>query len=304
LPRQKHSHPFAIAALEVVMRNEDDVTSPDQAMLDVEFDASMEGPMPRRSAVDKALEVLAAFPPGHTAIGISELARELGLTKSTAFRLVATLERHGFVERAGGRYRLGTRLHELGSRVYESAPGALSGALMPFMTQLYEECRETVNLGVLRDGEVVLLGRVHGRRPVPRIFPPGSRFPAYTSALGKAMLAHAPSLTELVVARGLRPRTRDTIVCATHFRGTLAGIRESGIATNSREARPELSCVATALLDGAGRPIAALSVGGQTGRIDLRHSAELLRKITAEATAAARQAHRPRSQPVLSACTN
>lgn len=243
-----------------------------------------------RTAVDKALEVLAAFPPGHSAIGVSELARDLGLTKSTVFRLLGALERNGLVERIDGRYRLGARLHELGARVYEPVPGALHAALVPFMAHLYEVTRETVNLGVLRDGEVVLLGRLHGHRPVPHTFPPGTRFPAYTSAMGKALLAHDHAATQAVLERGLHPRTRDTIISEQRFLAALTGIRESGIATSVREARPDLSCVATALLDDAGRPIAALSVGGPAGRVDLRGHTKLLRRISGTATAAARQA--------------
>jgi DNA-binding IclR family transcriptional regulator len=79
--------------------------------------------------------------------------------------------------------------------------------------------------------------------------------------MGKAMLAHDPVSAQRVLAAGLRPRTRDTIISDRRFRTALDRIRESGLATSVREARPEPSCVATALLDGAGRPIAALSIG-------------------------------------------
>jgi DNA-binding IclR family transcriptional regulator len=243
-----------------------------------------------RTAVDKALEVLAAFPPGQVPVGVSELARDLALTKSTVFRLLSALERNGFVERVEGRYRLGAGLHDLGARVYEPVPGALHAALVPLMAVLYERTRENVNLGVLREGEVVLLGRLHGPRPVPRALPIGTRFPAHSSAMGKAMLAHDPVSAQRVLAAGLRPRTRDTIISDRRFRAALDRIRESGLATSVREARPELSCVATALLDGAGRPIAALSIGGATGRFAMPEHAELLRRVAVEATAAARRA--------------
>jgi DNA-binding transcriptional ArsR family regulator len=128
-----------------------------------------------RTAVDKALEVLAAFPPGQVPVGVSELARDLALTKSTVFRLLSALERNGLVERVEGRYRLGAGLHDLGARVYEPVPGALHAVLVPLMAVLYERTRENVNLGVLREGEVVLLGRLHGPRPVPRALPIGTR---------------------------------------------------------------------------------------------------------------------------------
>ncbi|WP_214369691.1 IclR family transcriptional regulator [Pseudonocardia sp. H11422] len=255
-------------------------------------DFGSESGAPTRTAVDKALEVLAAFPPGHTSVGVSELARDLGLTKSTVFRLVAALERNGFVERQGNRYRLGRRLHDLGGQVYEPLPGSLHEVLAPFMAYLYELTRETVHLGVLYDNEVALLGRLHGQRPAPRTLRIGSRFPAHCSALGKAILAHDPTAAEFVLASGLRPRTRDSIVSDRRFRGELEATRERGVAFCVGESRPQLVCVATALLDDVGRPIAALSIGGVAGRFDTRQSAELLRRVAADATRALHRFHR------------
>src|SRR5207342_1738541 len=141
-----------------------------------------------RTAVDKAFEILAALPAGGQFVGVSELARSMQLSKSTVFRLLTTMERNGFVEREGGRYRLGRRLHDIGAQVYEPRPGRLHELLSPIMAALYEHSRETVHLGVLRDSEVVLLGRLHGRRTTPHALCLGSRFPAHCSAMGKALL--------------------------------------------------------------------------------------------------------------------
>ena len=148
-----------------------------------------------RTAVDKAFEILAALPAGGQFVGVSELARSMQLSKSTVFRLLTTMERNGFVEREGGRYRLGRRLHDIGAQVYEPRPGRLHELLSPIMAALYERSRETVHLGVLRDNEVVLLGRLHGRRTTPHALRLGARFPAHCSAMGKAILAHDPDAT-------------------------------------------------------------------------------------------------------------
>ena len=75
-----------------------------------------------RTAVDKAFELLAAFPGGGTTVGVSELARTKAQSKSTVFRLLTAMERNGFVERHDGRYRLGRRLYDIGAQVYEPRP--------------------------------------------------------------------------------------------------------------------------------------------------------------------------------------
>lgn len=242
-----------------------------------------------RTAVDKALEVLSAFPAGDEEVGVSELARRLGLTKSTVFRLLAALERSGLVERVGPRYRLGTRLFDLGARVFEPVPGELHSALAPIMARLYEASHLSVNLGVARVCEVVLLGRLDGQHPVPRVLPVGTRFPAHASALGKAILAHDPDRADDVVNAGLRPRTADTIISAQRLRHELAGIRRTGVAFSVREARSDLSCVATALLDEVGRPLAALSLSGPAHLVEPAHHAALLRRSVLPATLAARK---------------
>lgn len=244
------------------------------------------------TTVDKALELLAGFPAGGRTAGVTELARQSGLTKSTVFRLLAAMERSGFVERDRGRYRLGRRLYDLGAQVYEPRPGRLYELLLPFMTDLYGVTRQTVHLGVLVDTEVALLGRLHGAHPVPRLLCIGSRFPAHCSALGKAMLAHSPEVADRVLDRGLAARTPQTITEVAEFRAELRQARERGVAISRGEARPGLSCVAVALLDEVRRPVAALSIAGQSEWFDVARNAALLRSVAAQARAVLRQAGR------------
>jgi DNA-binding IclR family transcriptional regulator len=233
--------------------------------------------------VDKAFEILTALPAGGQFVGVSELARSMRLSKSTVFRLLTTMERNGFVEREDGRYRLGRRLHDIGAQVYEPQPGNLHELLSPIMAVLYERSRETVHLGVLRDSEVVLLGRLHGRRTTPHALRLGSRFPAHCSAMGKALLAHDPDAVDSLLDRGLVARTPRSIVAPRRFRAELHHARQTGIASSDQEARPNLSCVAIALRDTARRPVAALSISGPSQGFVARHNAALLRGVSAEA---------------------
>jgi DNA-binding IclR family transcriptional regulator len=244
-----------------------------------------------RTAVDKAFEILAALPAGGQFVGVSELARSMQLTKSTVFRLLTTMERNGFVERDEGRSRLGRRLHDIGAQVYEPRPGRLHELLSPIMAVLYERSRETVHLGVLRDSDVVLLGRLHGRRTTPHALRLGSHFPAHCSAMGKALLAHDTDAAETLLERGLTARTPRSITAQPQFRTELRRVRDTGIATSDQEARPNLSCVAIALRDTARRPIAALSLSGPSQGFDATRNATLLRAVSAEAEQLLRRAH-------------
>src|SRR5262245_9453400 len=98
-----------------------------------------------RTAVDKAFDLLAAFPGGGATVGVTELARDLALSKSTVFRLLTIMERNGFVEHRGSRYRLGRKLYDLGAQVYEPQPGSLHELLSPCMAYLHEKSHETVH---------------------------------------------------------------------------------------------------------------------------------------------------------------
>jgi IclR family KDG regulon transcriptional repressor len=242
----------------------------------------------RRTAVDKACDVLEAFPGGGATLGVTELAHDLRLSKSTVFRLLRILERNGFLERNDGRYRLGGKLSDLGSRVYEVKPGVLQDLLSPFVAALYESTRYTVNLGVLHGGEVVLVDRLHGQRSKPHLVMVGSRFRGHGSALGKALLARDADATERILVAGLVPLTPHTIVNPDAFRSELDLIRRTGVATSRQEARAHLNCIAVALTDEVGRPLAALGLSGMTLPFDA-HVQGTLRAVAADAERVLRQ---------------
>jgi IclR family KDG regulon transcriptional repressor len=243
-----------------------------------------------RTAVDKAFELLEALPVAGATAGITELSKRLALPKSTVYRLLQALERHGIVDRVENRYRLGCRLHDLGTHVYEAQPGAIHEAVIPAMIQLQQKCRETVHLGVLCDGEVILLGRLHGLRSTPAGVHIGSRFPAHSSALGKAMLAHSPIEAERLLTGPLTPRTPHTIANRASFRRELEITRHRGIAISNQEARPNLSCVAVALLDDADRPVAALAISAPSAGFDEEGYGTLLRRVAVGAQRSLRHA--------------
>lgn len=237
-----------------------------------------------RAAVDKAMCLLLAFgDQASSGIGVSELARRAKLSKSTAFRLLATLERNGAVEKLGTHYRLGVRLHELGRDVYSPQHDRVRDLLIPFLGELYERTHRTVHLAALHGTDVVYLAKLHGHlRPAcpSRI---GGRVPAHATAVGKALLAYDADACEEVLARGLSSFTPQTLTRAADLAAELERIRRTGAAYDREEVRAGLHCVAVPLLSPSNRPIAALSVSVSTAA-ELAHVEPVLRQIAGEAT--------------------
>jgi DNA-binding IclR family transcriptional regulator len=233
--------------------------------------------------VDKAVSLLLAFgEQASTGVGVSELARRAELSKSTAFRVLGLLARNGVVERIGREYRLGARLHELGSHVYSTDHDRVRDQMTPFVTDLYERTHETVHLAALHGTDVVYLAKLYGHRRVPSPSRVGGRVPAHATAVGKALLAHEPEMLDAVLAAGLPAITPSTISDPSVLLDQLAAVRRTGVAHDLEEMRSGLFCVAMPILDSTGRPVAALSVSAGA-HVDLRRIEATLRQVGAEA---------------------
>lgn len=239
-----------------------------------------------RAAIDKAISVLASFgDDARSGVGVSELARRTDLSKSTTHRVLALLERNGMVERAGTDYRLGDRLQQLGGTVYERGHEELRDRLIPFLTDLFVATQDTVHLASLSGTDVVYLAKLYGHHRMTSPSRIGRRIPAHCTAVGKALLAFDPNATQRTLDGPLRQFTDRTIVDAGALTAELGSIRATGIAVENGEVQAGLSCIAVPVMGPDGRPVAALSVSGPTGRLDLRERSVTLRRI---ASAAAR----------------
>jgi DNA-binding IclR family transcriptional regulator len=223
-----------------------------------------------RSVISKVVALLDAFSPATPELSLNDLAAETGLPVSTTYRLASELVAWGGLERvAGGGYRIGLRLWELGSLAPRGE--SLREVALPFMSDLYEATRENVHLAVLDGAEVLYVEKLSGRRAMPVRTRRGGRLPLHATAAGKVLLAHAPeSLFRETVAAGLRRYTAHTIIAPGHLRRALTDIRRSGIGYAREELTVGTLSVASAILDGEGDAVAALSVTLRSGRGDLR----------------------------------
>lgn len=211
------------------------------------------------------LESLAATDGGAT---LTALATSLGLPAPTAFRLLATLERAGFVQHdAHGVWRIGVRAFRVGSAFLEHRD--LTAQALPHLARLMEQSGETANLAVPSDGEAVFIAQVQCRELMRMSVKLGARAPMHASGAGKAVLAALdPQAAAREVARAPLARfTAHTIVAPEALHAELAATRARGYAVDDEEHAPGLRCVAAPILDEHGHPWAALSLAGPTGRL-------------------------------------
>ncbi len=233
------------------------------------------------SSLGKAMALLAAFD-RRTPIGVSELARKADLTKSTAFRLLGLLVDWQLVERVESRYQLGVRLFELGNRFTYCCQHGLRDIAHPFLEDLYESTHETAHLAILDGSDVLYIDKVFGHQHVSSPSQIGSRLPAYSTALGKSLLAYGDAHTlDRILSAGLKPSTPYTITQPNLLIDELRTIAEQGVSFDNEEVRAGVVCVGAAVLDAKGLPIAAISIAGASGRFDPRRNAAKVREAAA-----------------------
>lgn len=241
----------------------------------------------QRSAIEKAIDVLNAFGDNaYTGIGVTELAKRSSLPKSTTFRILATLEAKGVVERVGKMYRLGKMLKEIGINEESELHSLLRDVLTPFLADLYSRTKQTVHLAVLDGTDVVYLNKLYGHLHVRSPSRIGGRVPAYCSAVGKVLLAHNSEAISQVLAHPLRAWTPNTITTPEALQAELARVRTENLAYDRAEILRGLNCIAAPILDRNRNPIAALSVSGPVGKFIPDAHATMLRQVCFEATRA------------------
>jgi DNA-binding IclR family transcriptional regulator len=224
------------------------------------------GRTPPVTSVRNALRILQAFSFEHPVVGVSDLARQLRLPKSTVSRLIQTLAGEGFVDSVDGGYRLALKLHELGSLVISGVE--LREIAHAKLVALRNLSGETVHLAVLDGHQVVYLDRIESPNTMHTFTRLGRRMPAYSTSSGKAILAFAPTtLFDAVIAAGLTPYTSRTIATREALAAALDTTRASGIAVSIEESEPGINSVAAPIFDYSGNVIAAISVAGPTDRM-------------------------------------
>ena len=213
-------------------------------------------------SVDRAFEILDCLADIPDGLGLADLARATGIPKSTAFRILATLEPRGLVllDAATRTYRLGPHLWLYGHRFVERLD--LYQAAREAMQKLAEAAGETVFLGNLEGSEVIYLHRIESPRSVAIVKKLGERAPAYCTATGTAILAFLPTAERdaILGEAPLSAHTDVTIVDPAVLRARLAETRAQGYVIVNGEYNRELMCISAPVFDHTGRCRASLTV--------------------------------------------
>lgn len=214
----------------------------------------------------KGLRVLECVALSSTPLGASEVAAELGMTKSNAYRTLQTLMAAKYITRRGDQpvYEPTTKLFELGSSVGNRFE--VKSIARPILQEIAQKTKEDAAVVILDGREVIHLDRVNSPHLVRSMVRTGQRLPAYCSTSGKLLLAHAPdevvdSMEELLI-----PFTDRTVTTLEALRADLEKIRRDGYAIVRGEWNLQVAGVAVPIRNGQGKVVAALTVSGPAER--------------------------------------
>lgn len=199
-------------------------------------------------------------------LGVSQIAAAVDLPVSTVHRMVRALVSAGLLaqDSDSDRYHLGSSIAVLGQLASERLG---YDAARPVLERLANETGESVNLGVLAGTEVLVVVRVSSRQALRFDQAPGTRVPAYASAMGKALLATGGDGPRDAALAAMPPLTRRTITTRRALEAELRQVRDRGWALNDEERVPGVRAVAAPVLDRVGRPLAAVAVQGPSVRM-------------------------------------
>ena len=229
-------------------------------------------PAPRRpkrlSSVATAVALLKCFSAEEVEIGVSGLARKLGVAKSTVHRLAQTLMADGMLEQnpENERYRLGIALFGLGSLVRRRMN--LSSEARQDLFALRQATRETVQLAILDGADIMFVYNLESTQAIRVNSDIGVRKPAYCSANGRAILAFQPPDTvQAIIATGLVKRAPKTDTDPARLAKVLAEVRARGFATEDEESEAGMRAVAAPIRAAGGAVVGSVGVAGPVQRL-------------------------------------
>ncbi|MFI6816037.1 IclR family transcriptional regulator [Nonomuraea sp. NPDC050328] len=222
----------------------------------------------RNSTADRALDILALFSDDRLVLGGQEVAEQLGVARSTAYRYLQSLAASGFVEEARpAGYRLGPQVFEL-ARLARKGLG-LSEVARPVMEELCASVGETVLLTRRAGSAVICLEREESDHPVRLSYERGHVLPINAGAAALALLAWLPEaeIDDLATHSGLPRFTGATVTEPLALRERLAAIRAAGVAVTRGELDPDVLGVAAPVRNERAEVIAAVSIAALSHRV-------------------------------------
>jgi DNA-binding IclR family transcriptional regulator len=223
----------------------------------------------RVQVLDRALAILDIMAAARQELPLAEIARQVGVHKSTVHRILMSLDQHRMVDQneRTGCYRLGSHLLALSNAAL--AQFDIRDRAKPYLEKVLYDTEETVHLCVLDQGEVLYLDKVDSSRSIRMTSAVGLRNAAHCTAVGKAMMAWLPEdeVDAIVRQHGLARFTPKTITTPVELKAELKRVRACGYGLDDEEHEEGVRCVAAAVLDHSERPVAAISASAPSFRL-------------------------------------
>jgi IclR family acetate operon transcriptional repressor len=220
-------------------------------------------------SVTRALNLLELLAEDEEGYRLTDLAERSGLSPSTVHRLLTTMEQRRFVQfdQSDGMWHVGRQSFAIGATFVRRRN--FVAQMLPFLRRLRDQTRETVNLAVPNDGEVVVLLQVESREIVRAFTRVGGRSPMTASGLGKAILAtySHDEVLAVIQKHGMNRLTANSITRASNLHDELQRVRTQGYAADDEECAIGLRCVGAVVSNEHGEALASISVSAPAARI-------------------------------------
>lgn len=236
-------------------------------------------------AVTRALNILTILGNAESGMRVSDIAEHAGLALSTTHRLLSTMASCGFVhfESAQRKWHVGREAFAVGAAFLQRRN--FVAPALNYLRRLRDETKETANLGVLDNGQLVTLSQIESREITRAIAPPGGRVSATCSAMGKAIMSswHDDQISSHCERYGFSALTSKSHAKLSSFMLEMEQIRRMGFAIDDEEHAKGLRCVAAAVYSAEGEAVGAISVSGIASRMRPEKVGKVARQVVAAA---------------------
>ncbi len=227
-------------------------------------------------SLDRAMEVF-EFLSEDQGRGLTDLAKEMGQSPATVYRILVTLEGRGLVEfdAVDQVWHVGARAFIIGSRFLRRT--SLVDRARPIMRNLMETTGETANLGIEQNGHVLFVSQVETHASIRAFFPPGTLSRLHASGIGKALLSQMDEarVQKFLSDAPLEKFTEHTLTDSAKLIDDLSLSWHRGFAVDGEERNLGMRCIAAPVFDIYGEAIAGISVSGPISRVGLDQISEL-----------------------------
>ncbi len=231
-------------------------------------------------ALDRGLMLLRAMSK-EGSVTLTDLALRVGMPPSSAYRVLATLQKRGFAEfeESTQKWAIGIEAFRIGSSYL--VRNDLVKSARKVMRHLMEGTGETSNLAIADDGDVVFVSQIDSPNPIRAFFHQGTRIHMHASGIGKALLANLPrkEVEKILQKKGLLEFTPKTLTSLNALIADLEETRKRGWSFDDEEGYPGMRCVAAAIYNPFGEAFAGISVSGPAVRFPDNSVSELGPKV-------------------------